>query len=193
MANSEQQFPGSFFQKRSAVPVDQIRIRWPEQMRAGDNAGIELEVLASRALIQSFVESMDHAGSGNEPAPAGSYSIVYEARLELPGMRVDPPDVVSISAGHREDPVRFHWNMSARQPGDYFATLWLYLKLIPEDRANPTISHALLAKPMQIEVRNVLGLPAGAARIISVILLFVSLILLRILNKSHLISKKVNK
>ncbi len=88
---------------------------------------------------------------------------VLEARLELAGIVGQPQGSISETMQPGQT-IRFAWDLSAAQPGDFHGTLWVYLDRVPK-AGGDVDRQALLALPVEIAARApLLGLPVPVTR-----------------------------
>ena len=157
----------------SILESEQFSIYWPEKIRTGASDTIQILV----ELDQDFL-SIDNPALTNdfqENITMDAYYVNLEARVELAGIDIDPPGMMSknILPGQK---INFTWVIVGNFAGDYKGTIWLYLNLIPKQISEKSIKETLIAKPIKISVRNILGLNLNTLRIIAYIMLFVSTI-----------------
>jgi hypothetical protein len=141
-------------------------IDWPETIRQKDVEQITLSIMPDEA--------------GNQP-PEGvtdlyqTHNVVATARLDLPGMQVNPAELNEPLLAGRT--ITFRWKIQASQPGSYRGTLWLHMELVP--KAGGAVQEVLvLARPLEVQVVSVFGLPGNAARLAGLAGIGASLILI---------------
>jgi hypothetical protein len=130
-----------------------LLLEWPAVIRSGDLASIRLEFspvdqvsLPSQAL----------------PGTSAAYTILAEARLELPAISHIPMGDVSqgLLPGR---PVMFIWDLRPNQSGEANGTVWLHLRFQPSD-GRPDIRQVLSAQRIEIQVIDLLGLSGPWSR-----------------------------
>ena len=157
----------------STLEGEQFSIYWPEKIRTGEPDTIQILV----ELDQDFLSNDNLAVMQDFPdnISMNAYYVNLEARVEMTGIDIDPPGVMSknILPGQK---INFTWMIDGKSAGEYKGTIWLYLNLIPKQSSEKSIKETLIAKPIKISVRNFLGLKINFVRVIACILLTVSTI-----------------
>jgi hypothetical protein len=92
------------------------------------------------------------------------YAVFVEARLDLPGIAVEPASTAGqiLPAGRN---VVFWWKLTGSQAGSYEGTAWLSLRFEPLT-GGETRNQALAAPRVKLEVRRLMGLGGTAARLV---------------------------
>jgi hypothetical protein len=132
----------------SAVAEPRVLIlEWPSVIRSGDLASIRLAFSSARQG-GSPLQISPIAGEG--------YSVLAEARLELPAIPHTPIGEVSqgLIPGR---PVIFIWDLQPNRPGEANGTVWLHLSFIPV-AGGPALRRVLTAQRINIRVIDILGL-----------------------------------
>ena len=101
------------------------------------------------------------------------FNVVAEASLDLPGVQVTPPGVVSRPLKPREE-ISFRWGLSPGSDGTHRGTLWLYLDIV-ERGSGSTERVPVLARLVEIECVDLFGLTVHRVRWVSVAGLVLSL------------------
>lgn len=90
-------------------------------------------------------------------------NVIAEAFLDMPGLRITPPQAVS-EAVLPDQSLTFRWRIQSADAGDYSGTAWLNLifvnKSTGEERRRP-----LYARGVVIKAEDLAGLGGSAARI----------------------------
>lgn len=147
-----------------------LTLEFPPVIRTGDATRIRMQLeVDDRGNITptAVVEGNVVVGEVIEiPNLYETHLVVAEARLDMAGMEVQPPGVISepLMPGRS---VTFFWSVRPEESGRYEGTAWLYLRFIPmtslsgEQESRITVSVQFL----EIEARSFLGfLKGGAAR-----------------------------
>jgi hypothetical protein len=157
----------------SILESEQFSIFWPDKIRTGASDTIQILV----DLDQDFltIDNLALENDFQENLSLDDYFVNLEARVELAGIDIDPPGMMSknILPGQK---INFTWVIVGNFAGEYKGTIWLYLNLIPKQSSENSIKETLIAKPIKISVRNLLGLNLNTLRIIAYIMFFVSTI-----------------
>ncbi|KAF0106134.1 MAG: hypothetical protein FD146_2788 [Anaerolineaceae bacterium] len=121
-----------------------------------------------------------------------SYNIIAEAKLDLPGIAVRPPGLVSqpLEAGRG---VTFTWYVQPQETGQVTGTAWFFLRFVPQDGnagpggqvpgGAPSVSRGpdrelpVAALPVGFEVVSLAELDGSAARVVGTIGAFLGLLL----------------
>jgi hypothetical protein len=82
--------------------------------------------------------------------------LVVISRMELPGVAVTPPDLVTTTLNPRGS--EFSWVLIPGQAGKVSGTLWLYLDIVPGE-GKPSETETLMAYPLVLNVSP--ALPIG--------------------------------
>ena len=139
-------------------------------MRTGDSARIRMQLeVDDRGNITPTAIVGGNVVTGEVieiPNLYETHLVVAEARLDMAGMEVQPPGVISESLTPGQS-VTFYWSVRPEDSGKYEGTAWLYLRFIPmtslngEQESRITVSVQFL----EIEAKSFLGfLNGGVAR-----------------------------
>ena len=144
-----------------------VLIEWPEKIRLGDGDIVRLTLeVDETGVVTPTAEIEGHQVTGTPveiPDLYETHNLVVEARLDLAGAAVSPPQGTIQEPLRRGQVLHFYWSIQTQQIGRTRGTLWLFLNLIPKDEGEPD-RKALLSKQLEIETVSVLGLPANLAR-----------------------------
>jgi hypothetical protein len=91
-----------------------------------------------------------------------THHVVAEARFDIAGLQVSPPDVISQTLSQGQS-VTFFWSVRPQEVGVYRGTIWFYLRFVDKvsgEESRKTVS----AQPIEIEAVNLVGLPANLVR-----------------------------
>jgi len=143
-----------------------LALEYPASMRAGDSdiVRLMLEVddlgnLTPTAVVGGNVVT----GEVIEiPNLYETHRVIVEARFDIAGMEVSPPDLASQTL-EQGQAVTFFWSIRPQDSGVYRGTVWLYLMFV--DKVSGEESRkAVSAQVVEIEAVNFLGLSGGFAR-----------------------------
>jgi len=154
-----------------AIPESRrLTLEFPPVMRTGDSARIRLQLeVDDRGNITptAVVEGNVVTGEVIEiPNLYETHLVVAEARLDMAGMEVQPPGMISepLTPGKS---VTFYWSVRPEDSGRYEGAAWLHLRFIPitavdgEQESRIAVSVQFL----EIEAKSLLGfLNGGTAR-----------------------------
>jgi hypothetical protein len=127
-----------------------LSLEWPAVIRAGDLATVRLV--------------FDPSVQESRPAQVSpvAYSVLAEARLELPGVPHSPVGVVS-QALLPGWPVTFVWDLRPMLAGQAQGTVWLHLRFIPL-AGGRELRQVLTAQRLDIRVIDFIGVSGPWAR-----------------------------
>ena len=130
-----------------------LLLEWPALLRTGDPASIRL----------AFGPAAQEGASPPVSAPAGgAYSVLAQARLELPAISHTPVGQVS-QALLPGRPVTFVWDLLPDRAGEAGGTVWLHLHFLPAS-SGPDLRQVLTAQRVQVRVVEFFGLSGPWAR-----------------------------
>jgi hypothetical protein len=96
-----------------------------------------------------------------------THHVIAEARFDIAGMEVSPPDVSSQPLAQGQS-VTFYWSIRPRETGVYRGTVWLYLRFVDKQSGEES-QKAVSAQLVEVEAANLFGLSGNFARITGVI------------------------
>lgn len=126
----------SVSEPQPAIPESRrLTLEFPPVMRTGDSTRIRLQLeVDNRGNITptSVVEGNVVTGEVVEiPNLYETHNVIAEARLDMAGMEVQPPDTISepLSQGQA---ATFYWSVRPKESGNYQGTVWLHLRFVPK-------------------------------------------------------------
>jgi hypothetical protein len=150
-----------------AVPERRrLTLEYPPQIRAGDSDVVRLTLEVDQAgniTPTAAVEGNVVTGGTIEiPNLYETHHVIVEARFDVAGLQVTPPDLNSqtLSPGQT---VRFFWSIRSEEVGIYRGTIWLYLRFVDKVSAEESQT-AVSAQIVEIEAVNLFGIPANVVR-----------------------------
>jgi hypothetical protein len=148
-----------------------LTVEFPPQLRAGDSDLVRLTLeVDDLGNLTPTAEIGGHEIEGRiveVPNLYESHQVIAEARFDIAGMEVRPPDLVS-EALMPGNSVTFRWSIRPPDVGIYRGTIWLYLRFVDKqsgEESRKTVS----AQLMEIEAVNFLGLSGEFARTTGII------------------------
>ncbi len=148
-----------------------LTLEFPPEIRAGDADVVRLTLeVDDLGNVTPTAEIGGHVVTGQVveiPNLYETHHVIAEARFDIAGMEVRPPDLTSqpLTQG---TPVTFRWSIRPQQVGDYRGTIWLYLRFI--DKASGAESRKTIsAQIVEIEAVNLFGFSGAFARITGVV------------------------
>ena len=91
-----------------------------------------------------------------------THYVTAEARLDMAGVEVRPPDLTSEPLLPGQS-VTFYWSVRPSETGVYRGTAWLMLKFVDKVSGEES-ERAISAQRVEVEAVNFLGLSANFAR-----------------------------
>lgn len=151
-----------------AVPERRrLTIEYPPRIRAGDSDVVRLTlevdqngnitptaVVAGNVITDETIEI---------PNLYETHHVIAEARFDVAGLQVSPPDLTSQTLEPGQT-VRFFWSIRPEQPGTYRGTAWLYLRFVDKVSGEES-QRAVSAQIVEIEAVNLFGIPANVVRV----------------------------
>ena len=140
-------------------PVSALRLEYPERIRLNDRALVRLAFEVEPEDVSTGLGPENPDNSTTEASQP-----IAEARLEIPGALVRPPDSIheALAPG---SPLEFYWTVVLSSPGEYRGTAWSFLTT-QAGAAMPAIRIALGAQNVQVKGITLLGMGGEAARIV---------------------------
>jgi hypothetical protein len=129
-----------------------IELEFAPTMRAGDMQIVQLTLSAEEGAAADFY---------------AEYSIVAEARLDLPLAEVRPAEIVQ-TALVEGGSATFYWEARPREAGTLQGTAWLYLQVTPRAGGEGT-RQPVSAQLVEIRSKSVWGRTGGEARTLGVV------------------------
>lgn len=151
----------------SAINEKRLLIfEWPETIRVGESDLLSLTLeVDQKGVLTPTVQIAGHAVTGTPvelPNLYETHNLVVETRLDLAGPDISPQGTMSelLRSGQK---AQFAWSIHPNETGIYRGMLWLYLNIVPKS-GGEIDRRTLLARQVEIEAVNVLGLPAKVVR-----------------------------
>jgi hypothetical protein len=143
-----------------------LTLEFPPEIRAGDSDVVRLTLeMDGLGNITPTAQIGGNIVSGEIveiPNLYESHHVVAEARFDIAGIEVQPPELISepLAPGNT---ATFFWSIRPREAGIYRGTVWLYLRFVDKqngEESRKTVS----AQIVEIEAVNLLGLSGSFAR-----------------------------
>jgi len=160
------------FTPQPALPERRrLTLEFPPQMRAGDSEVVRLTLeVDDLGNITPTAQIGGNVVSGEVveiPNLYESHHVVAEARFDIAGMEVRPPELISEPLTQGTS-ATFYWSIRPQDVGVYRGTIWLYLRFVHKldgEESRKTVS----AQIVEIEAVNLLGLSGDWARTTGVV------------------------
>jgi hypothetical protein len=151
-----------------AVPERRrLTLEYPPQIRAGDSDVVRLTLevdQAGKLTPTAVVEGNVITGETIEiPNLYETHHVIVEAKFDVAGMQVSPPDLSSQTLAPGQT-VRFFWSIRPEEVGTYRGTIWLYLRFVDKVSGEESQT-AVSAQIVEIEAMNLFGIPANVVRV----------------------------
>lgn len=143
-----------------------LSLEYPATIRVGDADRVILTLEADeQGKLTPTAQVGSHVIQGEVieiPNVYDTHNLMAEARLDLPGMQVQPAETVSetMLPGQK---VVFFWSIRPQQVGNYKGIVWFYLRFIPKAGGDDS-RQALSAQFIEVDAVTLFGLKAGPAR-----------------------------
>lgn len=143
-----------------------LTLEHPSRIRAGDSDVIrltlEVDDLGNITPTAQFGGDVVTGEVVEIPDLYETHNVIAEARFDIAGLQVSPPDLVSQTLS-RGQAVSFIWSVRPTEAGTYRGTVWFYLRFVDKvsgEESQITVS----AQLVEIEAVNLLGLPTNFVR-----------------------------
>lgn len=143
-----------------------LTLEYPSRIRAGDSdivrLTLEVDDLGNVTPTAQFGGDVVTGEVVEIPDLYETHNVIAEARFDIAGLQVSPPDVISQTLS-RGQAVSFFWSVRPAEAGSYRGTVWFYLRFVDKvsgEESQRTVS----AQLVEIEAVNLLGLPASLVR-----------------------------
>lgn len=148
-----------------------LTLEFPPQIRAGDSElvrlTLEVDDLGNLTPTAEFEGDIVTGEVIEIPNLYETHTVIAEARFDIAGLQVSPPDLVSQPLAQGQS-ISFYWSILPEGIGVYRGTIWLYLRFV--DKVSGEESQRVVsAQPVEIEAVNFFGLSAGLARSFGVV------------------------
>lgn len=151
-----------------AVPEQRrLTLEFPSRMRAGAEAEIvrltlEVDAQGNVTPTAEFEGNVVVGEVVEIPNLYETHDVIAEARFDIAGMQVMPPDAVMETLLPGKKAV-FLWSIRPPEPGTYRGTVWLHLNFVERSTGRESRT-PLSAQIIEIQAVDFLGLPVSVAR-----------------------------
>jgi hypothetical protein len=144
-----------------------LTLEYPPNIRVGDSDVIRLTLeVDTLGSIAPTAEVQGDVLSGKVvqiPNLYLTHNVFAEARLDIAGLKVQPPDIQSESLAQGQS-ATFYWSVQPTNAGTFRGTVWFYLRFV--DKVSGAESQQTVsAQPVKIEANDFLGFSGGFARV----------------------------
>lgn len=155
-----------------AIPESRrLTLEFPPRIRAGDSElvrlTLEVDDLGNLTPTAEFEGNVVTGEVIEIPNLYDTHKVIAEARFDIAGVQVSPPELVSQPLAQGQS-VSFFWSVLPDGVGVYRGTVWLYLRFVDKVSREES-QRAVSAQIVEIEAVNFLGLSADLARTFGVI------------------------
>jgi hypothetical protein len=150
-----------------AIPESRrLTLEYPPHIRVGDSDVIRLTLeVDTLGNVTPTAEVKGNVVGGTIvqiPNVYDTHNVFAEARLDIAGLNIQPPDVQSESLTQGQA-VTFYWSVQPTNAGTFRGTVWFYLRFV--DKVSGAESRQTIsAQPVRIDANNLLGFSGGFAR-----------------------------
>lgn len=148
-----------------------LTLEFPPEIRAGDSDVVRLTLeVDDLGNLTPTAEVAGNVVTGDVieiPNLYTTHTVIAEARFDIAGLKVSPPDLVSQPLAQGQS-VSFYWSILPEGAGIYRGTIWLYLRFVDKVSGEES-QRAVSAQPVEIEAVNLFGLSISLARSFGVI------------------------
>ena len=148
-----------------------LTLEFPPDMRAGDSDWVRLTLeVDDLGNITPTAEIEGNVILGKTidiPNLYETHHVIAEARFDMAGMEISPPDVSSQTLAQGQS-VTFYWSIRPRETGVYRGTVWLHLRFRNKQSGEES-RKAVSAQLVEIEAVNLFGFSGNFARTTGVI------------------------
>ncbi len=143
-----------------------LTLEYPPYIRVGDSDIIRLTLeVDTLGNITPTAESQGNIVQGKIvqiPNVFDMHDVFAEARLDIAGLKIQPPDVQS-EALTQDQAATFYWSVQPTDSGTFRGTAWFYLRFV-DKTSGAESRQTVSAQRVEIDANNFLGLSGGAAR-----------------------------
>ncbi len=150
-----------------AIPKSRrLTLEYPPHIRVGDSdvvrLTLEVDTLGNITPTAEISGNIVNGKIVQIPNAYDTHNVFAEARIDIAGLNVQPPDIQSESLTQGQ-PVTFYWSVQPTSAGTFRGTVWFYLRFV--DKVSGAESRQTVsAQPIQIDANNFFGFSGGAAR-----------------------------
>lgn len=150
-----------------AIPEQRrVTLEFPPKMRVGDSDVIrltlEVDNLGNVTPTAQIGGNVIVGKTVQIPNLYETYYVTVQARLDMAGMEVRPPEMISEPLEPGQS-ATFYWSVRPQGTGRYRGTAWLFLQFV--DKVSGQASQIVVsAQPVEMEAVSFFGLSADLAR-----------------------------
>lgn len=143
-----------------------MSLEFPPRIRSGDSdiirLTLEVDDLGGVTPTAEFEGNKVTGETVDIPNLYETHNVTAEARLDMAGMEVRPPELVSAPMSPGQS-VTFYWSVRPSSAGTFKGTAWLFLRFT--DKVTGAESQrAISAQAIEVESTALFGFSAGVAR-----------------------------
>jgi hypothetical protein len=148
-----------------------LTLEFPPEMRAGDSDWVrltlEVDDLGNITPTAEIEGDVILGKTIDVPNLYETHHVIAEARFDMAGMEISPPDVSSQTLAQGQS-VTFYWSIRPRETGVYRGTVWLYLRF-RNKQSDEESRKAVSAQLVEVEAVDLFGFSGNFARTTGVI------------------------
>jgi len=145
-----------------------LALEFPPKIRAGDSDIVRLTLemddsgnITPTAVVGGNVVTGDVI---EIPNLYETHHVIAEARFDIAGMQVSPPDLSSQTLLPGQS-IMFFWSIRPNEVGNYRGTVWLFLRFVDKVSGEES-RRAVSAQMVEIEAVNLFGVSAKVVRVV---------------------------
>jgi hypothetical protein len=143
-----------------------LTLEFPPKIRAGDSdvvrLTLEVDDLGNVTPTAQIEGNVVQGGVIEIPNLYETHHVVAEARFDIAGLQVSPPDLISQPL-EQGQAVTFYWSVRPTETGVYQGTVWLFLRFVDKSSGEES-RKPVSAQVVQIEAVDFFGLSVNFAR-----------------------------
>jgi hypothetical protein len=141
---------------------DALTLLLPPKIRVGEPGVVRLTL-----KVDALKDFLPAAGGTESSSIYKTHNVIVEARLDLPGVFIQPSELISAPVSQGQTAV-FYWTLRPADAGKFRGTIWLYLRVVDKstgEERRETVS----AQIIEIESVKFLGLVVNQVRLIGLV------------------------
>ena len=143
-----------------------LTLEYPPRIRVGDSDIVRLTLeVDTLGNVTPTAEVQGNVVKGQIvqiPNLYDTHDVFAEARLDLAGPEVKPPDIQSEAIVQGQS-ATFYWSVQPTSAGTFRGTVWFYLRFVDKVSGKES-TQTVSAPPVEIEAADFLGLSGNFAR-----------------------------
>jgi hypothetical protein len=141
---------------------DALTLLLPPKIRVGEPGVVRLTL-----KVDALKDLLSAAGETETSNFYETHNVIVEARFDLPGVFVQPSELISAPVSQGQTAV-FYWTLRPADAGKFRGTIWLYLRVVDKstgEERRETVS----AQIVEIESVKFLGFVVNRVRLMGLV------------------------